>query len=567
MNKIKVLIAVLFISSGVFAQSLSGYKICIDPGHGGNDPANDRWIPEAGFWESEGNLTKGLYLKEILEELGAEVIITRTGNKDSDDLPLSQRAGIANANNADFFHSIHSNATGTSNRANFPLMLFRGYDNNPVFPEAKSYGIIVHRKILDSRSGTWSYTSSNVRGDWSFYPSWGTSGLGVLRPLSMPGLLSEGSFHDYIPEAKRLKNDMYLKHESWAIARAFLDHFGGGSFTTGIVAGILRDPNENVPSSYQPLTSADSKRPLNQVKATLLPLNLEYIGDDFDNGYFMFDELDPGSYQLILEATDYKPDTVDVNIIAHRSVFANRNLELIPNENAPTVVTNHPQDATEEVSTLTEIVVEFDIRMNITSAQNAFSIQPGLAGEFRWENDSRRMIFTPDAPLQAGTEYTVTISTDAKTQFDVNLAAEHKFNFTTKSKLNIISLYPNDGEEDVSTTVLIRIQFDEAIQAASLPGNVLFYDKNDSFINIIVNTNAYSSGIIEFYPRDPLPIGEDFKIILKNGISDLGNVELNEERTIIFTTERTQYTDGNILDDFESVGTWLQRMNQMGPLV
>ena len=49
--------------------------------------------------------------------------------------------------------------------------------------------------------------------------------LGVLRPLTMPGTLSEGSFHDYIPESWRLKNDKYLKHESWAIARSFLQYF------------------------------------------------------------------------------------------------------------------------------------------------------------------------------------------------------------------------------------------------------------------------------------------------------------------------------------------------------
>ena len=276
MKRIYTFVLLMFVSASVFAQSLSGYKICIDPGHGGTDPANDRWIPEAGFWESEGNYGKGVHLKQILEELGAEVFITRNGNSNSDDLPLSQRAGIANANNVDLFHSIHSNATGTANRANFPLMLFRGYDTAPVFPESKTYGQIVIRKILDARSGTWSSTNINVRGDWSFYSWWDnpTAGLGVLRPLNMPGLLSEGSFHDYIPEAKRLRNDLYLKHEAWAIARALLEFYNAGNLTKGIVAGIIRDNVETVPSSYQAVTTADSKKPLNAIRAKLLPNNL-----------------------------------------------------------------------------------------------------------------------------------------------------------------------------------------------------------------------------------------------------------------------------------------------------
>ena len=64
--------------------------------------------------------------------------------------------------------------------------------------------------------------------------------LGVLRNLAMPGTLSEGSFHDYIPESWRLKNDSYLKHEAWAIAKAFIDYYNLTTFSNGEIAGILK---------------------------------------------------------------------------------------------------------------------------------------------------------------------------------------------------------------------------------------------------------------------------------------------------------------------------------------
>jgi len=60
----KKIILLFLIVTALSAQDFSGIKIYINPGHGGNDPANDRYIPQTGYWESEGNLTKGLYLRD-----------------------------------------------------------------------------------------------------------------------------------------------------------------------------------------------------------------------------------------------------------------------------------------------------------------------------------------------------------------------------------------------------------------------------------------------------------------------------------------------------------------------
>ena len=211
----------LILTTISFSQPLAGYKFCIDPGHGGNDPANDRYMAIADFWESEGNFYKALHLEEMLTELGAEVILTRYGNSNSDDIGLSARSAIANANNVDYFHSIHSNALNGNSSVNRTLMLFRGYTHSPIFPEAKEMSNIMVEHLFKANRTT----GKQVSGDWSFYTWWEdpTVGLGVLRNLSMPGTLSEGSFHDYYPETFRLKNDSYLRHEAWALARSFID--------------------------------------------------------------------------------------------------------------------------------------------------------------------------------------------------------------------------------------------------------------------------------------------------------------------------------------------------------
>jgi len=129
MKKLILIMSILI--SSLFSQDLSGIKICLDPGHSGHE-SDDRGMP-TGFWESESNLTKAKRLKEMLTDIGATVILTREGNGDyyPDDLSLSERARIANSNNVDFMNSIHSN--GWNGERNYTLVLFRGYDNKPVY--------------------------------------------------------------------------------------------------------------------------------------------------------------------------------------------------------------------------------------------------------------------------------------------------------------------------------------------------------------------------------------------------------------------------------------------------
>ncbi|MDX1702142.1 MAG: hypothetical protein R3250_16065, partial [Melioribacteraceae bacterium] len=100
----KIYIFFLIASQILLAQDFSGIRIYINPGHGGYD-SDDRFIPTTGFWESEGNLTKGLFLRSILDSLNATTAISRTTNTTADDLPLSVISAEANNFDADFFHS------------------------------------------------------------------------------------------------------------------------------------------------------------------------------------------------------------------------------------------------------------------------------------------------------------------------------------------------------------------------------------------------------------------------------------------------------------------------------
>ncbi len=457
-------ILLLFVAvSFLAAQDFTGIKIYINPGHGGHDPANDRYIPETGYWESEGNLTKGLYLRDLLQQLNATVYMSRTQNRDVDDLPLSQIDADANAHDVDYFHSIHSNAHNAT--SNYPLLLFRGYDDDPVFPDAKRMGSIMFKEMnkANHQWTYWPYSYDNNRGDWSFYPQWGTNGLGVLRYLDMPGTLSEGSFHDYLPNSFRLMSIDYRKHESIVILRSFLKYFDLPDLPDGVVAGIVRSKSENVNYSYNYNSSLpnDKKKALNFARVRLMPENRVYLTDSHNNGFFMFENVEPGNYSVIMEAGDYLADTVQVTVTANKTSFANGFLTKIENK-PPQVYWNYPADHDSNIVTHSSIEIQFSQPMDETTTEAAFSVEPEAHGVIEWQDGNRKLIFALLDTLARHTTYSVTVDTTAKNQKMIALQETYQFSFTTSEqhiKPKIVDFSPAVDSVLISSTIEVSFDF------------------------------------------------------------------------------------------------------------
>lgn len=85
--------------------ALSGLRICVDPGHGGDETGA---IGPSGIRESEVNLAIALQLKEQLQREGATVIMTRS--TEAEGPTLAQRVETAVKERCDLLLSVHNNA-------------------------------------------------------------------------------------------------------------------------------------------------------------------------------------------------------------------------------------------------------------------------------------------------------------------------------------------------------------------------------------------------------------------------------------------------------------------------
>ena len=429
----------------ITGQDLSGAKICINPGHGGHD-ADDRHVPETGFWESESNLTKGLHLRDLLNNMGAEVVMTRTTNTSEDDLPLSVITEIANTNNVDYFHSIHSNAY--DGKTNYPLLLFRGYDDDPVYEAAKDMGSIMWNQLNDHGRHVWKNDWENVRGDWDYY-DWGTEGLGVLRGLQMPGTLSEGSFHDYIPESWRLMNRDYRKFEAWLMARSFISYNTSDSLNFGLVNGIVRDEHATVKDYYYIDGSDDGKKPVNNITVKLKNTNHVYHGDTLNNGFFLMDSVEAGNYTIIYNAEKYMKDSLEIDVtngeITRADIYLRKDTTL-----SPKVVTFSP-NTSDSVMINTAIKATFSFPMDTASFTEAFICEPEASFRYEWSENLKTVTVHPLNPYKKATKYTISIDTSAKSKYGNHLKEKLQFDFVTNTKnpLNSPEIYSENKAEIV----------------------------------------------------------------------------------------------------------------------
>ena len=534
-----------FVANLILGQNFNGVKIYINPGHGGHD-SDDRYIPQTGFWESEGNLSKGLYLRDYLTSMGANVRMSRTTNTSADDLPLSVIDADANNFDADYFHSIHSNAY--DGKSDYTIVFYKEKNGTAVFPQAKKMAGIMAPEIHNADRTT----KYRVSGDYSFLGF----NLGVLRYLNMPGTLSEGSFHDYIPESWRLMSLAYRKNEALAIARSFIKYYNLAPMTVGAVAGILRDAHQNV--SYYYISSLnDAKKPVNNFTVTVMPDSIVFQGDSFNNGFYLFDSLKPGNYTLIVKAEDFAPDTFNVTAVANKTSFYDRYLESQPNFTPPEVISFSPDTSLAEVSLLSKIIIEFNVRMKTSSVLNNLTISPALSADVKWENNDKRLILTPKGKLSAGVTYNLEIAAGAKSYFGIKMLNDFNASFTARSALRLVKVYPDSGFTDVSRTVLIEIFFDAGINGNTLTGKIYFKDSNQKDVPIYVYNDQYSQGIIKFTPFKPLNYSSYYYLSISSGIEDTEGLQFNGEKLVKFKTTGKRITQSNIVDSMEVSSNWL----------
>lgn len=382
MKKHNILLTMLVFLLAVCASAkdINEARVYINPGHGGWS-SNDRPMATInyavkdtlGFFETNTDLIKAFSVRDQLIKAGVGYVKmsrtkngiispTQTPDQPNDEVEsatqmvtLSVIREDVEANNMDYFLSIHSNAATEGSQTNYPLLLYRGTDDAPGngLVNAKQMAIEAWPYVSDNGityySAHNSPTSNNNRGDISFMGSSqaimnnGTSYTGYYGVLlhGCDGFLSEGCFHTYQPERQRLLNDDYCRQEGVRYSRAIRAWFGDTSETKGYIMGTVKNKNKSLEHALYKyrLNSLDAYYPLNEV--TVVLQNSEgtevgrYTTDKEYNGVYVFTDLEPGTYKLVYDIEGYWLEEEELEVVANKTSFINK-LLVSTDEEEPT---------------------------------------------------------------------------------------------------------------------------------------------------------------------------------------------------------------------------------------
>ena len=191
-------------------RSMRDIVIVVDPGHGGD--ANGCTVKAGGKLYNEKTITLSISrkLRALLEEAGANVIMTR--NSDNS-VGLYDRSGLANDNNANLFVSVHVD-----------FVSYSGPRGSTVYHHMySSAGKEFAKAVMGRISEASGIPARGAVSDRKLYPN----GLAVLRTSTMPAILVETGFLSNAADRQKLIDERWHQVMAEAIFSGIRDYVEG----------------------------------------------------------------------------------------------------------------------------------------------------------------------------------------------------------------------------------------------------------------------------------------------------------------------------------------------------
>lgn len=555
------------------------FKLFLDPGHSMKENRG-LW----GYSEAEKVFAIAQTMKEYLltyTDMPAENLMLCREDEVTE-VGLEERSDMANAWDADFYYSIHSDASADNNTT---VTLFGGWMKNGVEVEktpngGKAFGEILCPNLTNMMMD---FACTGTRGNWydrCFYLRGETTHanqypyLSVNRRSNMASLLSEGAYHTIAEQQQLNINKDYKRLEALAGFQSILKYRGLNVPKQTFLAGIIRN--------------SENKTPINGVKVTVD--GKTYTTDTWEsvfniytknenlihNGFYFFEGLTAGqTYDMTFEVDGYESKTMQVTIKEGgqgetKDFVTVQHVEMT--NTAPAKVDAISIEDVSNVSPVSPLVITFSRNMDKESVENATSIDNQGQIAFSWINDYTLSIDISNLEPLWGYNITIdgSIAKNSQTQqlFDGDGDGIEGGNYVLSivmaepdvTPAKVISTYPpQDATAEYAIMPPIRIEFDEEI--------VWNDDKHSNFITVKDSDGKIYEGtashaivrgnsVVHFYTNDTIPADKCFLVSMQGGIPDLSG-NLTEDFHFRFLSEYRTKTSSTVLFPLTSAdGFW-----------
>jgi N-acetylmuramoyl-L-alanine amidase len=193
--------------------------ICLDPGHGGNDPGYQVGSND----EKKYTLLLAQETRAELKAAGFNVVLTRTTDVK---IPLEDRSAFARKKGADMFISLHFNASETARNEVKGTEIFcctpAGATSTNARGEGDTRWVVGNRH--DERNMLLAYELQKSYANDLRVEDRGVkrARFEVLRESTVPSILIEGGFLSHPTEGKKITDPAYRKQMAHAIVQGVL---------------------------------------------------------------------------------------------------------------------------------------------------------------------------------------------------------------------------------------------------------------------------------------------------------------------------------------------------------
>jgi N-acetylmuramoyl-L-alanine amidase len=533
MKKYLFVMFILAFALSVFGQKvtgLAGWNIVLDPGHSFKEN-----MGVSGFSEAEKNVRVAWALRDLLMQNTDIDTVYLTRKDDNTNVSLSSRSQYANSIGAAWFHSIHSDATGSGgpSETNAALLLWGQLANSSERPPAGGKGM--SDIMIDQLSRGMRIMSSGSRGDCYFYNTGWCPYLSVTRNTLMPAELSEAGHHTNPAQNQRQMSLAFNKLEAYTLYWSILKYHHIPLPVDPVLTGLVTDLERKVPINGAIIQTAGKSCTTDSYESVFN----KYTADPeaLRNGFYLVDGLPSGSLEIVSSAPEYYADTLQV--AASDSFFTFADIKLVW-KRPPAVTLSSPAEGYDRQPAWGSLVFTFNRPVDRASLQSAFRIAPSAGGTFSWADNDQRMYFKPDTLLYE-TEYVVTIAATAKDRYghllDGNGDRVGGDDYTLKFRTGpqdmapprISTVYPPSNSTAIDTRPVLNITYDEIIDSSSVQPNLFTLQKTGTPVTVPVTHSHHivrDKSILSVAPLSDLEPGQLYSLVIAPGLRDLlGNEE------------------------------------------
>lgn len=564
---IMALMVVVSVNTSLQAQEitgLDGVSIFIDPGH--SQTENQGLY---GYSEPQKVLRIGLALRDMLRTQTDIDTVYMSRTTDYQQVPLSQRDDLANATDADFYYSIHSNAGASS--TNNTLMLHGGWRKDGKTVEktpngGKAFGDI----LIDELTAAMRIPTIGNYADRTFYQGFPNTHdnqwpyLFVNRTTNMASVLSEGGFHTNPYQQQRNLNAEYKRLEAQAAFWTVIEYFGATTRpVVGIATGEIRNIDTDKPLNGATIT-IDGKTYTTDTYESLFK-NYSNDPEELGNGFYYIENITNGNQEIIVSADGFYSDTATINVVNNDFTFHDVSLA----SSVPPFIAGY-DSSTFLVNPGEDLVLKFSRDMDRASVENALTFTPKDSINLSWKNDSELRIITNQLAFRSNYILKIDSSAHDASSYQHNLDGNADSVAGDSFVLNI-----RTGAEDIQAPLVSNIYptntrlnelnpiasvtFSETLDLSTVEGAIEISKGSYVVPGITKYYEAYGKSVINFFPTERLDKSTNYKIKISGAISDTVGNSLGSDINRTFPTSDKEVVSAITIDNFDNgIADWWQ---------